>query len=359
MAEDQDDSQRTEEPTSRKLAQAREHGQVVSSQEIKHGFMLLGALIVVLALAPMAARDLTLGMAAHLEALDQVPTDGAALIESLRGAVLRLTMILILPLGALVVTAVAATLIQHGWLVSADSIQPKLSKISPLAGAKRLFSMRSVVELLKGIAKVAVVGVIVATVIEPELDSLQSWAGLPMGPLIERIWQLAVQLLGTVLAAVVVLAGLDYLYQRFAFLKQQRMTKQEIKDEYKNTEGDPVIKGRMRQLRMERARRRMIAAVPTADVVITNPTHVAVAMKYDPATMAAPVVVAKGLDHLALKIRSLAEEHKVMIMENPPLARALHQAVEVDQPIPPEFYKAVAEIISYVFKLRQRSMPAA
>jgi len=190
-----------------------------------------------------------------------------------------------------------------------------------------------------------------------DLEAVDAYAGLPAGALMERVWWLSVKLMIAVLAVMSAIAGLDWLYQRFDFTKQQRMTRQEIKDEFKQTEGDPMVKARLRQIRMERARQRMMAAVPEADVVITNPTHYAVAMKYEVDSMGAPKVVAKGVDHLALRIRELAKEHDVPVMENPPLARALCAAVEIDQEVPPEHYKAVAEIIAYVFRLQGRRLP--
>ncbi len=357
MAEDQDESQKTEEPTGKKLSDARRRGQVATSQEIRHAFMLFGALIVVAVLSPLAAREMTGGLGAFIETIDGLPVDRAALFSLLRGAMVHFALILLLPLITLVLVAVAGTLVQHGWLVSGESLKPNLSKINPLAGFKRLFSMRSLVEFAKGLLKITVVGVVATLVILPELQGIESWAGSSIAVSLERLWWLAVQMIMAVLAVMVAVGGLDYLYQRFEFMKQQRMTRQEVKDEHKQSEGDPLIKGRIRQIRMERTRRRMMAAVPDADVVITNPTHFAVAMKYAPEIMAAPVVVAKGVDHIALAIRALAEEHGVTVVENPPLARALHQAVEIDHPIPPEHYKAVAEIISFVFRLQRRVVP--
>jgi len=360
MAEDQDQSQKTEEPTPRKLEEARKKGQVANSQEVKHWFVLLGVLIVVLAFAPMAASDMSRGLAAFLTTVHTIPTDAGSLLDFMTGAVVEFALILLLPLLTLVVMAIAGTLVQHGLLFSAESLKPKLEKISPLKGAKRLFSTKALVEFVKGLLKISIVGGVAAAVIVPEFAGIEQFAGLPAAYVLEQVWVMALKMLVAVLAVMTVIAGLDYLYQRYEFTKQQRMTRQEVKDEFKQTEGDPMVKARLRQIRVERARRRMMSAVPDSDVVITNPTHYAIAMAYDPGAMAAPKVVAKGVDSLALKIREVAEANDVTVVENPPLARALYAAVDIDEEVPPEHYKAVAEVISYVFKLRNRRVtPAA
>ena len=357
MAEDQDDSQKTEEPTQRKLDEARKKGQVATSQEVKHGFVLLGGLIAVAALAPLASREMADRMAGFLSRLETIPTDNRALIDLVSDAAGEMALILLGPFVIFVAMAIAGSLIQHGPLLSAESLKPKLEKISPLKGLKRQFSIKAVAEFAKGILKIAIVGTIATLVVWPELARIELFAGMPMSDVMHRVWLMAVKMMTAVLAVVAVIAGLDYLLQRFQFFRQQRMTKQEVKDEFKQTEGDPTVKARLRQIRMDRARRRIMAAVPEADVVITNPTHFAVAMAYKPESMDAPKVVAKGADQIALKIREVAEAHDVALVENPPLARALYQAVEIDQTIPPEHYKAVAEVISYVFRLQGRAAP--
>ena len=357
MAEEQDDSQKTEEPTQRKLDEARKKGQVATSQEVKHGFVLLGGLIAVAALAPLASGRMAERMGGFLGRLETVPTDNRALIDLVASASGELALILLAPFIVFVVMAIAGSLVQHGPLLSAESLKPKLEKISPLKGLKRQFSIKAVAEFLKGIAKIAVVGAIAATVVWPELARIELFAGMPMDAVLDRVWIMAVKMMIAVLAVVAVIAGLDYLLQRYQHQKQQRMTKQEVKDEFKQTEGDPTVKARLKQIRMDRARRRMMAAVPEADVVITNPTHFAVAMAYKPESMDAPKVVAKGADEIAHRIREVARAHDVALVENPPLARALYQSVEIDQSIPPEHYKAVAEVISYVFRLQGRSVP--
>lgn len=359
MAEEQDDSQKTEDPTQKKLDDARNKGQVATSQEVKHWFILFAGLLLIGLFAPLALGNLTGGMRGFLTSVHMIPTDPGSLIALMRSAMEQITFILALPLLALVVFAAAAGLVQNGLLWTVEPLKPKLEKISLIKGAKRLFSLKSLVEFAKGIAKITIVGVVATLVVWRDFAALDAYAGLPVPALIERVWWLSVKVMLAVLAVMSAIAGLDWLYQRFDYQKQQRMTKQEVKDEFKQTEGDPMVKARLRQIRTERARRRMMAAVPEADVVITNPTHYAVAMTYDPAGTGAPKVVAKGVDHLAQKIRELAKEHDVPVMENPPLARALYATVDIDEEVPPEHYKAVAEIIAYVFRLQGKRLPGA
>ncbi|MCB9958561.1 MAG: flagellar biosynthesis protein FlhB [Rhodospirillaceae bacterium] len=357
MSEDQDQSSKTEEPSPRKLEEARRKGQVVTSQEVKHWFALMGGLLAVIAFLPLSLTGISQGLATFLANVHRVPTDPGSLIDLLQSAVGDLLLFLILPLAALVAAALAGGFIQHGFVASAESLKPKLSKISPLSGAKRLFSLKSLMEFIKGLLKLAIVGAVAAVVIWPEINRVELFTGMAPEQILHEVWEMVAILMVAVVCVVGVIAAADYLYQRWEFMKQQRMTKQEVKDEYKQTEGDPMVKARLRQIRMERARRRMMQAVPTADVVITNPTHFAVALAYKPEEMSAPMVVAKGADNLARRIRELAEEHDVSIVENPPLARALYQSVEVDEEIPAAHYRAVAEVISYVFRLKRRPMP--
>jgi flagellar biosynthetic protein FlhB len=223
-----------------------------------------------------------------------------------------------------------------------------------LAGAKRLFSLKSVVELLKGIVKIALVAAIAYMLISPQIEEIEKYVQMDPLESFDELYFLVIKLFVGVVAVLAVLALADFLYQRYEFMKQMRMSIQEIRDEHKQSEGDPMIKSRLRQIRMERARARIMASVPQADVVITNPTHYSVALKYDLDSMGAPVVVAKGVDDVAFRIREVANENDIPIVPNPPLARALFDTVEIDQEIPDDHYKAVAEVISFVFKLKNR-----
>jgi flagellar biosynthetic protein FlhB len=356
MAEEQDDSQKTEDPTSRRLDQARDRGQVANSREVNNLLMLTVFAISVLLFGGTAASALYQASMPFIEAPDLIPADFGHLIDigwKLLGVLLLAGII---PLVLAVAAAVGAGYLQFGLIFSADSITPKLDKISPLAGLKRMFSMRSLAEFVRGLLKIAVVAAVALFLIVPEVAYLNKLIGMEMIQLLGETEALLAKLLIGVVAIVAAIATIDVIYQRMQHLREMRMSRQEIKDEFKETEGDPLIKGRLRQLRMERTRRRMMAQVPQSDVVVTNPTHYAVALKYDPDNMAAPKMMAKGVDKVAQKIREIAKEHGIPVIENPPLARGLYAAVEVDQEVTPEFYKAVAEVISYIFKLKRRRL---
>jgi flagellar biosynthetic protein FlhB len=262
------------------------------------------------------------------------------------------------PFFAVMITAgVAGHVLQSRPSFSFDKIAPDFSKVSPMAGFKRLFGVEGWMNLLKGLAKIAVVGMAIWTQLWPERGGLEAILNQSTAAVAADMTRLLFKVLMASLATLGVIAGLDYFWQRMRFMARNRMSKQEIKEEYRQNEGDPTIKAKIRQLRHERARKRMMAAVPQATVVIMNPTHYAVALKYESGKMAAPVCVAKGIDALALRIRAVAEENDVPVVENPPLARALHAAIEIDDPVPPEHFKAVAQVIGYVLRL-QGKLPA-
>lgn len=352
---DGDDSQKTEDPTGRKLQEARDSGQVAKSQEVNNLLMILALTISVVVFGGSMARDIFNMSLPFIETPDMVPTDIGHLTTmgwKLLGLIL---MAGAAPLVIALFAAFGAGYLQFGLILSSEGLMPSLEKISPLAGLKRIFSMRSLSEFLKGLLKLAVVGAIVYTVITPSVGDLHKLIGMEVMQLLGVITSLLHRLLFTVFAAMVVITVLDVFYQRYEHIKGLRMSRQEIKDEMRESEGDPIVKGRLRQLRMERARKRMMAEVPKADVVVTNPTHYAVALKYD-AQMTSPKVVAKGVDKVAQKIREIAAENDVPVIENPPLARGLYAAVDVDQEITPEFYKAVAEVIGYIYRLKRRKL---
>jgi flagellar biosynthetic protein FlhB len=249
---------------------------------------------------------------------------------------------------------VAGNLVQHQPLLTAETIKPKFSKVSPASGFKRLFSADSLVNFAKGMVKIAVVGAIMVAVMWPHRDEAEVMVFADTNIILEEARILILQLLAAVLAVMTVVAAADFIYQRNKWFNKQKMSLREVKEEYKQTEGDPQVKGKIRQLRMERSRKRMMAAVPQATVVVTNPTHYAVALKYEEG-MGAPLCLAKGTDAVALKIRELAKESDIPVVENPPLARALYATVEIDQEVPEEHYKAVAEVIGFVFRMRKRA----
>lgn len=353
MADGPDQSQKTEEPTQKRLDESRRKGQVASSREVNHWFMLIAGSMVVMMLAPTMMSRLGEAVMPFVERPDAIPFDtrGMVILGTLAAEV---GAAMLMPLVVLMLAAALAGLVQNGPMFAPDQIKPKLEKISPGSGLKRLFSLRSIAEFVKGLLKLSIVATISAILMIPAFDEIGRTVFLDAGGLLALLRDLSLRLLLGVIAVMTVIAGLDFLYQRFEHMKKLRMSRQELKDEYKESEGDPQIKMRLRQLRQERARRRMMAAVPGADVVITNPTHVAVALSYKPGVMNAPRVVAKGVDRIALRIREVAREHGVPLVENPPLARALQAGVDLDQEIPPEHYKAVAEIVGYVMRLGRR-----
>jgi flagellar biosynthetic protein FlhB len=355
VAEERDDSQRTEDPTQRRLDEAFHKGDVVKSQELAIFVMTAGAALALALFAQSAAREFAARFTVFLESPAQISLDDGSVKFLLYKSVYGLFAILWPAAGVMILAALGGHLLQHRPVFSASKLKPDLSKLSPIAGFKRLFGLDGYVNLLKGVAKILLVGTAGILAVWPERARL----GTAMDMSVSGVASLALTLIGKVLIAVLIvmagIAALDYFYQRQRFLARHRMTRQELKDEVKQSEGDPQIKSRIRQIRFERAKKRMIAAIPDAHVVIVNPTHYAVALKYESGKMRAPVCVAKGVDHLALTIRKVAEEHDVPVVENPPLARALYAAVEVDDEIPPDHYKAVAQIIGYVMRLASKN----
>lgn len=358
MADESEQSQKTEEPSQKRLQDARERGQVAISRELNHWFTILAATIVVLSFAPGMANRIGLALVRFVERPETLPVDRAGLGALLSHMMLGVAGAVAVPLAIFVAAALLGSVIQSGFMVSFESLKPQLSRLSPFEGVRRLFSIRSVSEMVKGLIKIAIIGVVMTVLLWPEVRQIKIMPSLGIGADLGLLDTLALRMLVGTVAVMTVVAALDLLYQRYELRKSLRMTKQELKDEHKQSEGDPMIKGRIRQLRMERARRRMMAKVPEADVVVTNPTHYAIALKYDRATMRAPIVVAKGIDSLALKIREVAAEHKVPLVENRPLAQVLYKTVDLDAEIPPEHYRAVAQVIAYVMKLKHPA-PAA
>jgi flagellar biosynthetic protein FlhB len=357
VAQDSDDSQKTEEPSQRRLQRARAEGQVAQSREINTWFMLATSGLAVLFLAPSIARAFARALGTFADPQRFISGDGilwGAVSVELHEVVLSLAV----PMLLLVLAAIAGTIVQIGFVFATDKIGFDLSRISPVAGMGRLFSLRGLVETLKSLAKMVVVAGVAGMMLKSEITRVPL-LGLAPEDMPGEIERLVLRLLMGILMVLTVLAGADYVYQRLSMLRSLRMSRREMKDEMKQSEGDPLVRARLRQIRTERARRRMMAAVPGASVVITNPTHFAVALKYEMGESGAPRVVAKGADLIAQRIRTVAEENGIPVVENPPLARALYAGVEIDREIPPEHYKAVAEIIGYVFRLKGKIRPTA
>lgn len=351
MADDKDESQQTEEPTQRRLDQAHEQGDVVQSSEVTTLILLGGGTLAIAMFAQSASIDLMKLFRVFLAQPDQIGTDPASL-QILAGHILTKLLTIMGPmLGMMMVAALVSNIIQHRPTFSVGRLAPDLNKLNPMNGFKRLFGVEGLLNIVKGIIKMAVVGACIWSTLWPEKAMLEAVLTQSAAAVAADMSHLMFKVLTATLGAMLVIAGGDYLYQYFQFMKRNKMSKQEIKEEFKQTEGDPHIKGKLKQMRIEKAKRRMIAAVPKATVVITNPTHFAVALHYESGKTGAPVCVAKGADALALRIREVAKEHDVPVVENPPLARALYAAVEVDDPIPAEHFKAVAQVIGYVMKL--------
>ena len=351
MAEEEDQSQKTEEPSQKKLDDARNKGQVATSRELNNALMISAAAAFVALLTPDIANDLSQILIPFISA----PHGFTITVDDLRLTASDLLgnvgLTLILPGLLFVGAALTASLMQNGLVVSSEPLKPKLEKLSPISGAKRIFSLKSFVEFIKGLFKISLIGAAASILLWPEAPTIIKTVEIELVGVMVILQSLTLKLLVGVAALVLVIALLDLLYQRFEHQKQLRMSRKDLQDEFKQTEGDPHIKARLKGLRAERARRRMMADVPKATVVVTNPTHFAVALLYEPDEMAAPRAVAKGADLVALKIREIAENHHVPIVENPPLARALFAAVELGEDVPPEHYQAVAEVIGYVMRL--------
>jgi len=358
MSENADKSSKTEEPTSKKLTDSRERGSVAVSREVNTWMLLMAGAIALVMFSESIASDLNAMLLKFVESPHAFSFDGNNMHAVLSGVLMDFLQILSLPFILFVIVALAAGILQNGISFSPKALAPKFDKFNPINGFKRIFSGKQIVEFVKGILKIAIVGSVAAIPLLPTFERIDALPTYDIAYLPGQLRELVIMLFTGVLAVLAVIAIIDLIYQRWEHSRSLRMTKQEVKDEHKQTEGDPTAKQRLRKVRMERAQRRMMQAVPDADVVITNPTHFAIAMKYDPETMSAPLLVAKGQDLVAFKIREIAEENDITIVENKPLAQALYFGVDIDEEVPEEHYKAVAEIISYVWNVKGRSMPA-
>jgi flagellar biosynthetic protein FlhB len=345
--------EKTEDPTQKKLDDARNKGDLPRSTEVTTWFVLAGATLIAALWSGGMASDLSARLARFLGQAHAMPLDAGGLRLMWRDILLILISAAIVPMAVLALGGIIGNLVQNAPGISSESLKPKFSKISLLAGAKRVFGPQSLVNFVKSIAKLVVVSAALVLVLWPQRDRLDIVMAMEPGALLALMRESSVQLLLVVLAVLALIAGADYLYQRHSWMQRQRMTLKEVRDEMKQTEGDPLIKAKIRQVRMERSRKRMMAAVPQATVVVTNPTHFAVALLYT-REMPAPKCVAKGVDAVALRIRALAAEHEVPVIENPPLARSLYASVDLDDEIPEEHYKAVAQIIGYVMQLKSK-----
>jgi flagellar biosynthetic protein FlhB len=298
------------------------------------------------------SHQLSTSMRGLLANAHGIRVDGRGFLGTVQKIGVETLAAVAIPMLLLVLAAIIGNMIQHRLVWSGESLKPKVSKISPLAGVKRLFSKQALMNFVKGLFKLALLGTVMAVLLWPQRHRLDTLVTADVGAVLPITQTLAIQVLGAVVAILAFIAAADFLFQYRQWFERQKMSMKDLRDEFKDTEGDPHVKGKIRQIREGRMRKRMMAAVPQASVVITNPTHYAVALKYERG-MNAPICVAKGMDAIALKIREVAQEHSVPVVENPPLARALHATVELDKEIPPEHYQAVAEVIGYVMRLNR------
>lgn len=348
MAEEREDSgEKTEEPTQRRLEKAREEGRVAVSREVSTLFLLAAATLAFHFAGPFGAGAAAAALARFLSL---EVGDG---IAGLRAALSLLLLFAVPVLVLLAAAGIAAPAVQRAIVLKRDAFEPDPSRISPLRGLKRITSAEGLGELVKNLAKLLLAGGVLAVVVLPHLPELLAASRLGPGPFARLLAERAGTMLLAACGVVAVLAGADYAWQRHRFMRSMRMSRQDIREELKESEGDPMVRQRLRALRRERARRRMMADVPKATVVVTNPTHVSVALRYVPGETPAPEVVAKGVDRVALEIRRIAREHGIPLVEKPELARVLYRTVEVGERIPPQLYRAVAEVIARVMQLAQ------
>lgn len=353
---DEDDSQKTEEPTPKKLEEARKKGEVAQSQELKTWFMLAAGTAVLAGAGSMIASGIRTPLVGYLSRLHEIEIERTGALTVLNTLLYDVFLILLIPFSVFIVAALVGNRVQHKGVLTFEKLKPDIKKLNPVNGLKKFGSSKIPVDFGKTVGKLAALGVIVTIIVYPERSRLDTIMLLPPIEIVSLIHITAVKLMLGVLILLTIIAAIDFSYQKYQHTKKLRMTKQEVKDERKQTDGDPKIKQRLRSIRMERHMQRMMAAVPRADVVITNPTHYAIALEYKHGAMDVPVLIAKGVDDVAFRIREVAEEHGVPLVENPPLARALYASVELDEEVPPDHYKAVAGVISYVMKLRKSGL---
>ncbi|MDH1621961.1 flagellar biosynthesis protein FlhB [Pseudomonas chengduensis] len=353
MAESESGADKSEEPTGKRLEESRKKGQIARSKELNTlSVTLTGTVALIIFGAYMGNVLMDIMRGNFSLPRDVLLNEGSMalyLLASGKQALLAVQPFLI----ALLIASVVGPIALGGWLFSAEALQPKASRMNPLAGLKRMFSVQALVELVKALAKFLVILAVALVVLSVDQDDLLAIANEPVEPAILHSLKVVGWSAFWLSCGLILIAAVDVPFQLWSHKQKLMMTKQEVRDEYKDTEGKPEVKGRIRQLQREMAERRMMQAVPQADVVITNPTHFAVALKYDPEKGGAPLLLAKGGDFLALKIREIAQEHQVMVLESPALARAVYYSTELDQEIPAGLYLAVAQVLAYVYQLRQ------
>ena len=352
MADESDNEDKTEDPTQKRLDEALERGDVAKSQEINTWFVIAGGTLIMSTFSDQIGGGLMVPLRNLIANSWMIPADGPGLLQLAKSLELVVIGAVGVPVLMLALAAIAGNMMQHRLVWSSESLKPKFSKISPMSGFSRLFGKQAAVNFIKGLFKLIALGTVMTMILWPERHRLESLISADPATLLGLSSSMTVHLMGTVVAILALVAIADYLFQYRQWHQRLKMSLQEMKEEFRQSEGDPHVKGKIRQLRQQRMKKRMMTAVPKASVVITNPTHYSVALSYERG-MAAPVCVAKGTDLIALKIREIARANDVPIVENVPLARALYATVEIDDEIPVEHYHAVAEVIGYVMRLRQ------
>ena len=350
---DEEASSKTEEPTQRKLDEARKKGDVAKTPDLPQMFSLAAVAGVIIMAGGWLAQDMVarlLPFIAHPQAMDLSGTGGVGIAQQ---AMMASLPALVVVMVAAMLAGIAGNVVQHGLLFTTEKMKPDLKKVSPLEGFKRIFGPDGWVQFIKSLLKIGATGAVAWMVLKPHAEELQALAAADPAAILPATMALTKALFFAVLCFLLVTAGGDWLWQRARFMKRMRMSREELKDEYKQTDGDPHIKAKRKQMQMEVSRRRMMQNVPGATVVVMNPTHYAVALRYEQGETAAPECVAKGVDDLALRIRALAEESGVAVIEDPPLARALYATTEVDRQIPEAHYEAVAKIIGFVMSQKR------
>ena len=354
MAE-QEGQEKTEVPTEKKRRESREEGQVAFSKELSSAALLAGIVLTLVATSPIildAMRQLMSQIFRDLAQSEELSIDS---IFTLSGEILSIILPAFAPFAAVIIfVGILASVLQVGVLITFKAIAPKFNKISPLTGLKRLFSSQSLADFLKSMAKLIIVGFVGYLTYMDKITELNGLSVATPEAILKYNFTVVAEVAGKIVLALVAIAIFDYIYQRWHHEQQMMMTKQEVKEETKQTEGDPLLKARIRQIQREMSNARMMQEVPKADALIVNPTHFSVAVLYDRDVMAAPEVTAKGADHMALRMRIIARENHVPILERPELARDLYANGEIGEDIPERFYKAIAEILAFVYRLRKR-----
>ena len=359
MAEDDEQSSKTEDATPRRLEEARKRGDVAKSSDFSSWASFAGTAGVLAIGGGWMARDLAMRLLPFFEHPDAFVLQNGGAQGVMRLSIQAGLPAVALVLGAGMICGVAGNVVQHGFLWSPDKLKPDPSKLSPMAGFKRLYGVDGLVQFLKSMLKVGIMGIVAWMVMKPHSTEMQGLARLDPAAILPFLGSILKALILAVVTVLGLGAGADWLWQRQRFLFRMRMTREELKEDVRQSEGDPLVKAKIRQMRNERARRRMMQNVPKATLVVVNPTHYAVALRYVAGETAAPQCLAKGVDRVALRIRELAEEHGVPVVEDPPLARALYAAVEIDEAIPVQHYEAVAKVIGFVMNAARRRMMRA